>query len=381
MGLEDLSIHEVGDDVIINISGTEDRLIIQGFADNASNYVMQFDFDDELLNVSDCISNSENSYVTANGYQVGTELDDIIGGGSADDMILGGDGDDYISGNSGNDRLIGDDGNDIIFGGDGNDAIFGDNGNDFLFGGDADDYISGGEGDDFIDGGSGNDLLTGGAGNDTYIFKAGYGTDTIIDNEGENTIIFGDGFTAAGIKAYRTNWNDLTLTFEDSEDTLVLRNYCIQTETRNFNLIFADGTIVHATDQSSPLRKIYGTDDSEYLESIYDDGIIMDTKDGFDHVIGGNGNDVLYGSDGEDRIVGNGGNDILTVAWAMICFTAAQVMIPMFSRLVMAQIRLLIMKESIQFRFTDFPQIRLRHTVPTGTTLQLFQRCGRQTYC
>ena len=59
----------------------------------------------------------------------------------------------------------------------------------------------------------------------------------------------------------------------------------------------------------------------------------------------------------------------------MICFTAAQVMIPMFSRLVMAQIRLLIMKESIQFRFTDFPQIRLRHTVPTGTTLQLFQRC------
>ena len=311
MGLEDLSIHEVGDDVIINISGTEDRLIIQGFADNASNYVMQFDFDDELLNVSDCISNSENSYVTANGYQVGTELDDIIGGGSADDMILGGDGDDYISGNSGNDRLIGDDGNDIIFGGDGNDAIFGDNGNDFLFGGDADDYISGGEGDDFIDGGSGNDLLTGGAGNDTYIFKAGYGTDTIIDNEGENTIIFGDGFTAAGIKAYRTNWNDLTLTFEDSEDTLVLRNYCIQTETRNFNLIFADGTIVHATDQSSPLRKIYGTDDSEYLESIYDDGIIMDTKDGFDHVIGGNGNDVLYGSDGEDRIVGNGGNDIL----------------------------------------------------------------------
>ena len=100
-----------------------------------------------------------------------------------------------------------------------------------------------------------------------------------MDNEGENTIIFGDGFTAAGIKAYRTNWNDLTLTFEDSEDTLVLRNYCVQKEARDFNLIFADGTIVHATDQSSPLRKIYGTDDSEYLESIYDDGIIMDTKD------------------------------------------------------------------------------------------------------
>lgn len=58
--------------------------------------------------------------------------------------------------------------------------------------------------------------------------------------------MFGDGFTASGIKAYRSNWNDLLITFDGFEDTLTIKDYCINENARNFTLVFADGTVVEA---------------------------------------------------------------------------------------------------------------------------------------
>ncbi len=132
-----------------------------------------------------------------------------------------------------------------------------------------------------------------------------------MDVDGANTIILGDGFTADGIKAYRHNWNDILITFDGYEDTLIIKNYCINENARNFTLVFADGTVVEAAAKNSPLRTIYGTDGSEYMISIYNDGITKIGKDGDDQLVGSGGNDYLYGDKGNDRLTGNAGNDVL----------------------------------------------------------------------
>lgn len=308
--LSDIEINAVGNDVIISIKDTEDKLIITDFADAPENYVLQIG--EEILPVQDNITGIDN-YVTGteNSDYLPLESDkaNIAAGGNGDDFIIGGTESDYIFGDSGTDRITANDGNDVIFGGSGNDSLFGESGNDCISGGNEDDYINGGDGDDIIDTGSGNDFIDGGSGNDTYIFKPGYGADSIMDSEGANTIMFGDGFTAEGVKAYRSNWNDILITFDGFEDTLTIKNYCISKEARNFTLVFADGTVVEATAQNSPLRTIYGTDGSEYMISIYEDGITKIGQDGNDQLVGSDGNDYLYGDKGDDRLTGNAGND------------------------------------------------------------------------
>ena len=44
------------------------------------------------------------------------------------------------------------------------------------------------------------------------------------------------------MSVYRTNWNDLTITFDGIEDKLIIQNYFTSEENRNFNVNFADGT-------------------------------------------------------------------------------------------------------------------------------------------
>lgn len=312
MTLSDIQINAVGNDVIISIKDTEDKFIITDFADAPENYVLQKGR--EILSVQDNITDSDN-YVTGteNSDYLPLESDtaNIAACGNGDDFIIGGTESDYIFGDSGNDRITANDGNDLIFGGSGNDSLFGEAGNDCISGGNGDDYINGGDGDDIIDAGSGNDFIDGGNGNDTYIFKTGYGADFIMDSEGANTIMFGDGFTADGIKAYRSDWNNILITFDGFEDTLTIKNYCISKEARNFTLVFADGIVVEATNHDSPLRTIYGTDGSEYMISIYEDGITKIGQDGSDQLVGSDGSDYLYGDKGDDRLTGNAGNDVL----------------------------------------------------------------------
>ena len=311
--LSDLEIRSVGNNVIISIKDTGDKLIITDFADAPENYVLQIG--EETLYIKDNISDTVNTYISGTEYSDYMLLENgkanIAAGGNGDDFLIGGTESDYIFGDSGNDRITANNGDDVIFGGNGNDSLFGENGNDYISGGKGDDYINGGDGDDIIDSGTGNDFIDGGNGNDTYIFKPGYGNDSIMDIEGTNTIMFGDGFTASGLKAYRSNWNDILITFDGYDDTLVIKNYCISKEARNFTLVFADGTVTEATAQDSPLRTIYGTDGSEYMISIYEDRITKIGRDGNDQLVGGSGNDFLYGDNGDDRLTGNDGNDIL----------------------------------------------------------------------
>lgn len=293
VSLADLRIDSVGEDVVISIRDTDDKLIITDFKQNPDNYVLRIG--DEEISVKDNITAEEKEFLSGseNYDYIVNENKTVIAGGESGDRIIGSGMDEYILGDSDSDQLLAGGGNDVIFGGSG------------------DDYINGGDGDDIIDAGTGNDFIDGGSGNDIYIFKPGYGADSIMDSEGVNTVMFGDGFIAEGVKAYRSNWNDTLITFDGFEDTLTIKNYCISKEARNFTLVFADGTVVEATAQNSPLRTIYGTDGSEYMISIYEDGITKIGQDGNDQLVGSDGNDYLYGDKGSDRLTGNAGNDVL----------------------------------------------------------------------
>lgn len=293
VSLADLRIDSVGEDVVISIRDTDDKLIITDFKQNPDNYVLRIG--DEEISVKDNITAEEKEFLSGseNYDYIVNENKTVIAGGESGDRIIGSGMDEYILGDSDSDQLLAGGGNDVIFGGSG------------------DDYINGGDGDDIIDAGTGNDFIDGGSGNDIYIFKPGYGADSIMDSEGVNTVMFGDGFIAEDVKAYRSNWNDILITFDGFEDTLTIKNYCISKEARNFTLVFADGTVVEATAQNSPLRTIYGTDGSEYMISIYEDGITKIGQDGNDQLVGSDGNDYLYGDKGSDRLTGNAGNDVL----------------------------------------------------------------------
>ncbi|MCX4375867.1 MAG: hypothetical protein OSJ61_06810 [Lachnospiraceae bacterium] len=295
LALSELEIIQAGENAVISVKGTEDKLIVSNFSENAENYLIKIN--GETLSLKEQISKkSENKFI------IGTDGYDYIVNDSDNADIFAGANGDRVLANGNNNRVFGDLGNDSLFGG---------FENDYISGGQGDDYINGGDGDDIIDGGAGNDFIDGGAGNDVYIFNPGYGADSIMDVDGANTIILGDGFTAEGIKAYRHNWNDILITFDGHEDTLIIKNYCINENARNFTLVFADGTVVEATAQNSSLRIIYGTDGSEYMISIYNDGITKIGKDGDDQLVGSGGNDYLYGDKGNDRLTGNAGNDVL----------------------------------------------------------------------
>lgn len=190
------------------------------------------------------------------------------------------------------------------------DQIVGSDGNDTLYGGDGDERITGKAGDDVLDGGKGNDYLSGGAGNDTYIFNKGYGVDTISDGEGTNTINI-NGYSANQIKAYRTNWNDITITFTDFEDKIIIEGFFTSEANRNFYLTFNGGGRIHATASNSPLRTIYGTDGDDYMSAMDGRGVTLYGEDGSDNINGGSGSDRLYGGNGNDQLYGNSGNDIL----------------------------------------------------------------------
>lgn len=293
ISIDELDIISVGENIVIAIKDSEDKLIINGFAEKPDHYILEVG--GESVSLKDSITADESEFLS------GSEESDYIVNESSS----------VIAGGSGDDRIIGNDEDEIIFGDRGNDQILSGGGNDVIFGGSGDDYINGGDGNDMIDGGSGNDFIDGGLGDDTYFFNPGYGNDSIKDSYGANTIMFGDGFTASGIKAYRSNWNDLLITFDGFDDTLTIKNYCIDKNARNFTLVFADGTVVEAAAKDSPLRKIYGTNGSEYMESIYDDGITNDAQESDDQIVGSDGNDMLYGGDGDERITGKAGDDIL----------------------------------------------------------------------
>lgn len=293
LSLEDIDVIAAGENAVICIKNSSDKLILSNYKTCKENFWLQIG---ELeVAVSDCICNVEGVFC------VGTETGDYIEN-SAMEIVAGDDGEDYIVGNEKKERIFGDSGNDQILSNEGNDVIYAGNGND---------YVNAGAGNDFIYGGTGNDFLDGGEGDDVYFFTLGSGNDAIKDVEGNNTIVFGDGITKDNVIAKRSQWDDLRVAVDGYEDTLTLKDYCTNKAARNYLLVFSDGTIVDITDKKSPLNELHGEDNRDYMEDIYDDGNSLNGEDGDDQLEGGDTDDYLTGGAGDDRLIGNDGNDII----------------------------------------------------------------------
>lgn len=171
-----------------------------------------------------------------------------------------------INGMSGNDTLFGTGDPDVIRGFAGDDEIYSRAGADVLYGGFGWDTAYGGDGDDTIRGGSGDDGLYGEAGDDVIV--GGRGGDFIHGGAGDN-VLFGDYQIELGEGDDVLDDGEVELVQDDSDDISVER---VSAES---------GSSAAATD--------------------YDDWLI-----------GGSGNDIIFGQLGKDFISSNGGDDVLS---------------------------------------------------------------------
>lgn len=219
--------------------------------------------------------------------------DDTVWAGRGDDVVFGQDGDDDLRGDEGNDSLTGGNGRDLAYGGLGDDVIdtsggatpLPDQGYPGIYAADADreddrDTVYGGSGNDSITTGDDADLVNGDEGRDTI--DGGFDNDTINGGEGADNLIGGEG--ADRIEGGRGNDLIYGGLDPDTPDPLNIPNNGSDLRPRNDtdNLVGGTGD-----------DTIYGLDDDDTLA-------------------GGDGNDVLFGGIDEDLLRGDAGDDTFT---------------------------------------------------------------------
>lgn len=264
-----------------------------------------------------------------------SEEADRLEGGPAGDRILGAGGSDVIRGQGGNDTLKGQLGDDTLSGGAGEDRIVagwgrnlvhGGEGDDWISGGPEDDTLSGGTGDDLIEDEGGDDLAEGGAGEDVLRMRGG--RDLILAGEGEDRIVLDSAARHAGATS-AVNVGAFggtgTGTVQDlagkavyqvvvdggpGEDLLVL------SETADAFFLqddFAGYPLAAEEDGGAPAR-LSGI---ERIVAAGGDDVIDLTSQRFSlagqrlRIVGGEGDDVIWGSDADEEILGGAGADTL----------------------------------------------------------------------
>ena len=283
----------------------------------------------------------------AHGIEViiGTDFDDSMTVVESGFTLYGGGGNDNLNtwalnatfyGDAGNDILSGDLGDDHLDGGADNDEIFGHLGNDRLYGGAGVDQMFGDGGDDLLDGGADGDWIEGGLGNDTL--HGGDGDDTLVGGEGADSLNGGGGFdyatylgAAAGVLVHTatpgTNTGEATGdTFSSIEGlegsvfaddlTLVADNGQVIGGGGNDILkVIGYGASLLGGDGDDKLYGHFGNDDlhgevgnDELYGNAGDDS--LSGESGADYMAGGAGNDVYYVDDANDQVVESGGEGI-----------------------------------------------------------------------
>jgi Ca2+-binding RTX toxin-like protein len=302
IGKGDIELRQSGEDLLVCVKGTDDRIALQKFISSNS---LNYGYPVKTLRFSD-----GSELDLASGLEIaGTDGSDTIRGGNAADAISGLNGDDSLSGNSGNDVLDGGSGNDVLNGGSGDDS---------LSGGVGGDTMDGGDGQDSLTGGAGDDSLVGGEGSDTYFFNTGDGRDTIGGNDDWfpnstddiDKVVFGQGVSREDVEFVKVA-EDLLIAIRGTDDKITLKNFYTE-DAEDFghpvkSLEFADHTTIDLT-KRLPLQFI-GTDLGETIRgSEYSDTI--KGMGGSDQLLGDKGNDVLVGGKGNDLLTGGEGNDI-----------------------------------------------------------------------
>ncbi len=243
-------------------------------------------------------------YTDADGDVIGAGNDSILAG-AGNDTIDGGAGSDTIDAGDGNDVVIGNAGDDSVLGGLGNDTLGGGLGNDTLNGGDGADSLTGNEGADSLVGGAGNDTIDGGADNDTVsagvgddsIF-GGVGNDSILGSEGSDTVDGGDGDDYINTRTSPGLGVPDTGLIHPTDPAL---SYPADTDPNNDR----DSVLGGAGNDTI----LTGDDDDTIDGGLGND--VIDAGFDADLVYGGAGNDSIQGGEGADTVDGGSGNDVI----------------------------------------------------------------------
>ena len=294
--LDDLTLGKSGNDLVIQLNGSDDQLTVTNWFASTAYQVDQFEFAngavysaDELFAIKYVVTNFTESDAdhTASGY-VGV---DLMVGGAGQDTLSGSSGDDLLSGGAGDDQLEG-----------GND-------DDLLLGGTGADTLNGGSGNDTLIGGVGDDTLKGGYGDDVFVFGTGAGHDIInqydpsVASSYTDTLRFDDGIGLNDLRLVKDG-NNLIVELAGSDDRVTFTNWFASPVYQIDRFEFADGTLYSSAELLTALPVI--TDLTDQTEGMTATGYA-----GEDLLLGGSGNDTLNGSSGNDTLIGGAGADTL----------------------------------------------------------------------
>ncbi|PCJ99164.1 MAG: hypothetical protein COA45_06920 [Zetaproteobacteria bacterium] len=153
-------------------------------------------------------------------------------------------------------------------------------------------------GNDTLVGGLGNDYLYGDTGNDTYVYNLGDGNDIIVDFGGVDQISFGAGITVDDVRLWK-NGNDLEL-YVGSDKIKLDDQFRVSNSNKIETATFEDGSTLDLLNNLT----FTGTSSGEYIYGLVG---------GNETLVGGLGNDYLYGDTGNDTYVYNlgDGNDVI----------------------------------------------------------------------
>ena len=194
-----------------------------------------------------------------------------------------------IDGDNGDNILPGTPENDLIRGFGGNDVLSGLGGRDRLEGGADDDILNGGDEDDTLVGGAGHDELYGEAGDDSLI--GGDDWDIIDGGEGVDDAVRYD--LEGGPGRVIVNISGLHY-LDDFSNSM----YAPETALDSFGVIDEVKRVEHV---------LTGEGADVILGSLADNFLAGWARN--DLIFGGNGNDELWGEGGDDWLFGDGGND------------------------------------------------------------------------
>jgi Ca2+-binding RTX toxin-like protein len=225
----------------------------------------------------------------------GGDGDDLLDGGLSADILRGQAGDDLLQGGGGNDLMEGDIGADRLYGGDNDDKLHGGDGNDLLDGGDDDDTLYGDVGADILQGGADNDGLFGGAGDDILGGQAGNdtldggdGVDQLVGEVGNDVLLGG-----SGVDTLNGGDGNDRLQGGEGADTLI------------------GGAGLDTADFSDKTLSVVLALNGETRVDVSIGGVVEDTAEAVENIVGGAAGDTLTGDLGANRLDGMDGADVL----------------------------------------------------------------------
>jgi Ca2+-binding RTX toxin-like protein len=244
--------------------------------------------------------------------------DDTLYTGSGADRIDAGEGRDHIEAGAGADRIDAGEGDDYVSGGEGADTIMGGGGNDVLVGNPsfltADDVIYGGAGDDTVrlalDGALSGSAATvdGGAGRDTLIWSGGFKSGGMLDLSSGSASVPGGG-SISGFEIFNIRGSQQADTIIAGRGADYLNGQGGDDDLRGG---VSNDTLVGGAGADS----LDGGDGNDTLHGFLDFYTVYSQETGDNRLLGGEGDDILFGMNG-DFIEGGRGKDKLSFAYEL----------------------------------------------------------------